>query len=133
MNERIANSKIPVDDTQMSDAMRHAMAQMDGARSVVVNRTHRVVREQAMAMQAQKRERRDLMVPILIVSVMLSVICYAIWKVFDASELTPNGVPDASDQLIVLLLWSLPVTALVLGLVWFKRGRARMNNGEVRR
>jgi len=26
---------------------------------------------------------------------------------------------------MVLLLWSLPVTALLLGLVWFRRGRAR--------
>jgi cytochrome c-type biogenesis protein CcmH/NrfF len=43
----------------------------------------------------------------------------------------PNGVPDASDQLVILLLWSLPVTALVLGLGWYKRGRNRMGNGEV--
>lgn len=133
MKERVPAKMIPADDTHLPDAMRRAMGQMDGARSVVVNRTHRAVREQAMAMRAQKQERRDLMAPILIASALLLVVCYAIWSVLDAYELTPNGVPDASDQLIVLLLWSLPVTALVLGLVWFKRGRARANNGEVQR
>jgi cytochrome c-type biogenesis protein CcmH/NrfF len=49
----------------------------------------------------------------------------------DAYDLVPNGVPDAADQMILLLLWSLPITALVLGLVWFKRGRSRASNGEV--
>jgi hypothetical protein len=27
--------------------------------------------------------------------------------------------------MMVLLVWSLPVTAVALGLVWFKRGRGR--------
>jgi cytochrome c-type biogenesis protein CcmH/NrfF len=32
---------------------------------------------------------------------------------------------------MILLLWSLPVTAVALGLVWLKRGRGRVgNNGE---
>jgi len=73
-----------------------------GARAVVVNRTHRVVREQALRMREQKEKSRNL------------------W----------NGVPDASDQLLLFLLWSLPVTALVVGLVWFKRSRGR-SGGEV--
>jgi cytochrome c-type biogenesis protein CcmH/NrfF len=34
-------------------------------------------------------------------------------------------MPDASDQMLLFLLWSLPVTALVVGLVWFKRSRGR--------
>jgi len=46
--------------------------------------------------------------------------------------MTPNGVPDASDQLLLLMLWSLPVTVVLLALTWFKRGRGRMN-GEVQR
>ena len=37
-------------------------------------------------------------------------------------------LPDASDQLMILLLWSLPVTALLLGLVWLRRQRSRRDN-----
>jgi hypothetical protein len=102
-----------------------------GARAVVVNRTHRVVREQALSMRERKQKSRSLLVPIAIFSVLMLGICYAIWAVLDGYDLTPNGIPDASDQLALLLLWSLPVTALMLGLAWFKRGRSRMNNGEV--
>jgi cytochrome c-type biogenesis protein CcmH/NrfF len=50
----------------------------------------------------------------------------------DGYDLIPNGIPDASDQMMILLLWSLPLTAVVLGLVWFKRGHGRMGgNSEV--
>jgi hypothetical protein len=102
---------------------------MDGARASVVNRTHRVVRDQALAMRERRQQSRDLFAPLAICSVLLLVICYAIWGVLDGYDLTPNGVPDASDQLSILLLWSLPVTALVLGLAWFKRGRSRTGGG----
>ena len=101
------------------------------ARAKVVNRTHRVVREQALTMREQRETSRSLWVPLGICSVLLLVICYAIWFMLDGYDLTPNGVPDASDQMMILLLWSLPVTAVALGLVWFKRGRTN-GNGEVR-
>jgi hypothetical protein len=99
-----------------------------GARSVVVNRTHRVVREQALTMREQKNKSRSLWVPLTISSMLLVAICYAIWGVLDGYDLTPNGIPDASDQLMVLLAWSLPVTAAVLGMVWFKRARERSDH-----
>jgi hypothetical protein len=103
-----------------------------GARAVVVNRTHRVVREQALTLREQKEKSRSLWVPLAIVSILLVVTCYAIWGMLDGYELTPNGVPDSSDQIMLLMLWSLPVTALVLGLTWIKRGRGRADsNGEV--
>ena len=105
-------------------------ARMDGARAGVVNRTHRVVREQALKQQEQKRKSRSLWVPLGIFSVLMLVICYAIWGVLDGYELTPIGIPDASDQMMVLLLWSLPVTAVVLALVWFKRGRERLGSSS---
>jgi hypothetical protein len=109
----------------------HFQNGINGARAAVVNRTHRVVREQALEMREQRQKERSLWVPLSICSVMLVVVCYAIWVVLDGYELIPDGVPDASDQLVLLLLWSLPVTALVLGLGWYKRGRGRMGNGEV--
>ena len=93
------------------------------ARASVVNRTHRVVREQALDMREQQERKRSLWVPLTIFSVLLPVICYAIWAMLDGYDLTPNGIPDASDQLVVMMMWFIPVTALVLGTVWLKRSR----------
>jgi hypothetical protein len=118
-------------EEEFADVMQQSMPVMDGARAAVVNRTHRVVRDQAMMMRERRQKSRDLWVPLTIVSVLMLVLCYATWLTFDGYDLTPNGVPDASDQLFILLLWSLPVTALVLGLVWFTRGRGRPGSNEV--
>lgn len=101
-----------------------------GAGARVVNRTRRVVRQQALDMQEQRKRSRSLWAPLGISSALLMVICYAVWRVLDASELTPNGIPDASDQMMILLLWSLPVTAVLLGLVWVRRGRGRSNEAQ---
>ena len=102
------------------------------ARASIVNRTHRVVREQALEMREKRERTRSLWVPIGIFSILLPLICYAVWCMMDGYDMTPNGVPDASDQLLLLMLWSLPVTVVLLALTWFKRGRGRMN-GEVQR
>jgi hypothetical protein len=96
-----------------------------GARSVVVNRTHRVVREQALTMQAQRKRQRSLWLPIGLCSVLLLTIGYAVWGLLDGYDLTPSGVPDASDQIFLITLWSLPVTVGLLLMVWFRRGRSR--------
>ena len=103
---------------------------VEGARSQVVNRTQRVVREQALLMREQRSHRRSLLAPLLISSILLLVICYAVWAMMAGYDLTPTGVPDASDQLMLLLLWSLPLTTIVLGLIWFRRTRGGAQNGE---
>jgi len=122
------NSRRPEDqDREVTQAFRGAVMAA-GARSVVVNRTHRVVREQALSMREQKSKTRSLWVPLGISSILMVAICYALWGILDGYDLTPNGIPDASDQLMILLLWSLPVTAAVLGLVWFKRARTRSDS-----
>jgi hypothetical protein len=114
----------------VAQAFRSAM-NSPGARAVTVNRTHRVVREQALNLQEQKRKSRSLWVPLTIFSILMMVLCYASWGLLDGYDLTPTGIPDASDQLMILLLWSLPMTAVILGLVWVKRGRAHAgSNGE---
>lgn len=100
--------------------------QAPGARASVVNRTRRVVREQARTIQQQKEKTRSLWAPLAICSTLLLVICYAIWAVLDGYDLTPNGVPDASDQVLLLLLWFLPITLVALGLTWLSRGRTRL-------
>ena len=105
-----------------------------GARAGIVNRTHRVVREQALTMREQKSRTRSLWIPVGICSVLLLVICYAAWFMLDGYDITPSGIPDASDQIMLLVLWSLPVTMGLLGVVWFQRNRVRAaSNGEVRR
>jgi flagellar basal body-associated protein FliL len=101
-----------------------------GARAVVVNRTHRVVREEALTMQAQRSKSRSLWLPLTIFTVLTLAICYAIWFMLDGYDITPNGIPDADDQLVVLLLWSLPVTALLLAMVWLRRVRSRRDSHE---
>lgn len=110
----------------VQDLIRAARLQ-GGARAQVVNRTHRVVREQALVMRELKSQKRSLWAPVLICSSMLLVICYAVWGMMDGYDVTPTGIPDASDQMMILVLWSLPVTAFVLGLVWIRRGRNRAN------
>ncbi len=100
------------------------------ARAAIVNRTHRVIRAEALNLREQKTKSRSLLAPIAIVSVLLLVLCYAIWAMLDGYDLTPNGVPDASDQVILLLLWSLPVTSVLMGVVWLKRGRGRFGNSN---
>ena len=97
------------------------------ARAAVVNRTHRIIREQALEMQEQRKRSRSLLVPLLISSALLLVICYAIWALMAGYDLTPTDVPDASDQVLLFLLWSLPVSMVVLGLTWFRR---RGRSGE---
>lgn len=96
------------------------------ARAAMVNRTRRVVREQAVYLQQQRQKTRSLWLPVTICSTLLLVVCYAIWAMLDGYDLTPNGVPDASDQMLLLLLWGLPVTLVVLGMVWLQRGRSRL-------
>lgn len=108
-------------------------ARLDGAaRAQVVNRTHRVVREQALEMREQRSLKRSLWAPIVISSSLLLIICYAVWGMLDGYDITPTSIPDASDQMMVLMLWSLPVTAFILGLVWIRRGRNRANHEVTR-
>lgn len=110
-----------------------AAARLHGAaRAQIVNRTHRVVREQALAMRDQRKRSRSLWAPLVICSSLMAIILYAAWGMLDGYDLIPTSVPDASDQLFLLLLWSLPVTAIVLGLVWFRRGRNRAGNEVTR-
>jgi hypothetical protein len=100
------------------------------ARASVVNRVHRIVRAEALTMQEQKAKKRSLWAPLLVFSALMGTICYAIWSTLDSYDLAPNGLPDARDQMMLFLLWFVPVTVLVMGLVWFKRGRG--NNSEAR-
>ena len=84
----------------MNDALKppplegDMFAPPEGARASVVNRTRRVVHDQALRMQAERIRSRGLWVPLAICSALLLVICYAIWAVMAGYDLSPTSVPD---------------------------------------
>ena len=103
---------------------RPATTEMN-ARASVVNRTHRVVRERAKTMAAQRSRARSLWIPLAVCSSLLLIICTAVWSALEAYDVTPGGVPDASNQFLVLCLWFLPVSMALLAVVLFQRARKR--------
>jgi hypothetical protein len=106
------------------DFARTAMDSMNApARASVVNRTHRVVRERAQSLAARRSRVRSLWIPVAVCSALLLILSTAVWSILDQYEATPTGVPDASNQFLVLLLWFLPVSIALLALVLFRRAR----------
>lgn len=95
------------------------------ARASVVNRTHRVVRERAATMAAQRNRVRSLWIPLAVCSSLLVIICTAVWSALEAYDATPGGVPEASNQFLIVCLWFLPVSMALLAVVLFHRARKR--------
>ncbi len=95
--------------------MRRAVAS-----AAMVNRTHRIVRERAATLQARKSKVRSLWIPLAISGTLLSLICFAVWSIFEQNDVTPNGIPDASQQMFVFLMWCLPVTVAAVAVVWYR-------------
>ncbi len=105
---------------------RDASETFDVAASAqMVNRTHRVVRKRAAARTAQKQNVRSLWIPLCVSAGLLSILVFAIWTLLDQYEANPNGLPDASQQILVLLLWCLPLTGASLAVVWFRKSSAK--------
>jgi protein-S-isoprenylcysteine O-methyltransferase Ste14 len=105
---------------------RSAMSGMNSsAHSSMVNRTHRVVRERAQTIAARRDKTRSLWIPMAVCSALVLIICTAVWSVLDQYEISPTGVPDSSDQFLVLALWFFPVSMALLAMVWFRRTRKR--------
>jgi hypothetical protein len=105
---------------------RELFADLDtSARASVVNRTHRVVRERAKSLAARRSRARSLWIPLGVCSSLLVIICTAVWSALDGYEVTPTGVPDASNQFLVLCLWFFPVSMALLAVVLFRRARKR--------
>lgn len=129
---------------------RTARASAD-ARAAIVNRTHRVVRERAEAMQARRRNVRDLVVPLVICSVLLVMVCYAVWIVVsnnfgfapmassvsteieaEASKLMNGQMMDSGGSVYILMMWFLPVSAVTLATILFRRTRGRADDEVTR-
>jgi len=90
-------------------------------RTSVVNRTHRVVRERARVMQAQRKRNRSLWAPILIASSLVILLISAMWVMFDDYEILADSAIDARFHLPLLLIWFLPVTGALLIVALMKR------------
>jgi hypothetical protein len=97
-------------------------------RGSVVNRTHRVVRERAKSIAARRSRVRSLWIPLAVCSSLLIILICAVWSILDQYDVTPTGVPDASNQFLVLLLWFLPMSMALLALVLFRRARRRADH-----
>ena len=97
----------------------------------MVNRTQRIVHQRAVSIQQRRNRMRSLWAPLLICSALMTMVFFAVWKMLAEYDLTPTGVPDANYQVTFIVLWCLPVTAGVVGLIWFQRSRGR-GGDEVR-
>jgi hypothetical protein len=123
---------------------RTALSGMSAAaRSGVVNRTHRVVRQRAKVMQERRSHVRSLWVPLIVCSVLLILTCLAVWtglyqyQAAEAAEavqadMAALAANDANNQFLVVLLWFVPVSLAVLATVWFRRTHNGAERGIVR-
>ena len=120
---------VSADEMQARAALRGLPLMADGAR---VGRTHRVVRERALAMQEVRHQRRTLWLPLTIASAMMITLGYAIWSglaQYDVTELSDELAVSlhGGSQMLVIGLWFLPVTATALFFVWLRHNRNHNN------
>jgi hypothetical protein len=94
-----------------------------------VNRTHRVVHERAKTIAARRSKIRSLWVPLFIFSTLLVALCFAVWTVLDEYEVAAAGSQVGSYQVLVPLFWSIPVSAALLAVVWFRQTRGSAGRG----
>jgi hypothetical protein len=111
------------------------------SRGDVINRTHRVVRQRAMVMQARRSRARGLLVPMTFCSALLLLLAFAMWSGLYqnpaiAETLQTNvaalAAMDASNHYMVALLWFVPACLAVLATVLYRRGR-ELGNGKAGR
>ncbi len=110
-----------------------------GARSTLVNRTHRVVRERAAVLQTQRNRARSLMLPLAICSILLVLTCFALWTglyQYQATESVQADVAglsasDVNNHFLVVLLWFVPVSLTLMAALWLRHTR-RSSERETR-
>ena len=93
------------------------------ARDGMVNRTHRVVRQRARELQANRRDLRGLLLPLLLCSLLMLALVFAVWMLLDQYDVVSSEMPPSIHHFFLLLLWFLPVSAGLVALVWFHRSR----------
>ncbi len=92
------------------------------ASATIVNRTHRVVQERAKTLEARRQTFRSLWIPLTISGGLLVILVCTVWSILDQYELSPTGLPDANQQMLVLMIWCLPISVVLLAVLWFRRG-----------
>jgi len=127
MNRRVRVELSTSDEQTLRQVQRPGMNA--AASATMVNRTHRVVRERAKNMQAQRSRIRSLSIPLAVSGGMLAVIVSAIWSILEQDELIPTGLPDANQQMLVLMMWCLPVSVLLLAVVLYRRNNSARDFG----
>ncbi len=133
-NTRLTESAASETAENQADIRQLTSLDQGGARAAMVNRTHRVVHERAKNLQAQRSRARSLWVPLLVSSALVLILCTAIWTVLveyiPEYAVSPIGIPESSQQFLVLLLWFLPLSAALLAMVWFRRTRGQRERGD---
>jgi hypothetical protein len=108
------------------------------ARSGVVNRTHRVVRERAKVMQEKRSRDRSLMLPLIVCSILLILSAFAVWsglyqaQTVEAMEADVAALADVNNHLFVVFLWFVPVSLAVLATIYVRRSRSSSFDDEAR-
>jgi hypothetical protein len=111
---------------------RSATAGMNtAARAEVVNRTHRVIRERANKLQTQRNQVRSLWIPLGVCTALLVTLACALWTAFEDFEGSTAGLPNTSGM-VVVLVWSVPISAMILAVIWSRRNSAGSENERVR-
>jgi hypothetical protein len=110
---------------------RETVGMNTAASAAVVNRTHRIVHQRAKSIQARRSRMRSLWIPLSVSASMLATLAFAIWNAFEEYEVSPAGLPDAS-QTLVLMMWSLPITGMLLAVVWFRHSNSRSESERAR-
>jgi len=93
------------------------------ANAAMVNRAHRVVRERARTLKERRSKIRSLWLPLTIFSSLLIGVCIAVWTVLEEYEFAATDSQVTGYQAVVPLLWSIPVSAALLAVVWFRQSR----------
>jgi hypothetical protein len=117
---------------QVEKQARTATAGMNAAASAaMVNRTHRVVRERAQKLQTQRSKMRSLWIPLGVSTALLITLACALWTAFEDFEGSSAGLPNTSGM-VVVLVWSVPISAMILAVIWSRRASAGSENERVR-
>jgi hypothetical protein len=101
------------------------------ASAAIVNRTHRVVRERAQKLQTRRSKLRSLWIPLGVSTALLMTLACALWTAFEDFEGSSAGLPNTSGM-VVVLVWSVPISAMVLAVIWSRRASVGSENERVR-
>jgi hypothetical protein len=107
-----------------------------GVRAGVVNRTHRVVRQRAKAMQEKRTRDRSLLLPLVLCSVLLLLTAFAVWSglgLYQGAETVSATTLSSADSnhFLLVMLWFVPVSIVLLATLWVRRSRAHDGDGAL--